>query len=165
MTVLPGHYFCAPGHGFAGWLVRHGTESPYGHAGIVVSNNHVVEALGEGVVVRPLSKYLGQPGVVFNDDEPLTEPFCDRIVADALNQVGAHYDMSVNIDIAVSLIFQHSKTPLLPPGKDGSYNCSQLVAAVYTNVGHIMFPTVDRWRVSPRLLADRITQRPWELNL
>jgi uncharacterized protein YycO len=162
VTVLPGHYFCAPGHGFAGWLVRHGTASPFGHSGIVVTDNHVVEALGEGVAIRPLSKYLGKPGVVFNDNEPLTDTFLEDAVAEALKLVGAPYDAKVNIDIAVSLIFQRSKTPLLPPGKNGAYNCSQAVAAAYTNAGKVMFPTVDRWRVSPRLLADRITQRPWE---
>jgi hypothetical protein len=116
------------------------------------------------VTVSPLSKYLGKPGVVFNNNSPLTDEFRERVVVEALKLVGAPYDMKVNIDIAVSLIFQHSKTPLLPPGKNGAYNCSQLAAAAYTNAGQIMFPAVDRWRVSPRLLADRITQRPWESN-
>lgn len=159
MTIpIPGQYFVCHGGGFAGWLVRSGTQSPYGHSGLVMPNGKTMEARGGGVQQRDLATVIAD-GAVFCD-EPLSDGFRDRVVLRAYQLEGRPYDMSANIDIALSLVFRmHS--PYLPVGKDGAFNCAQLISSVYTDCGKILFPKLDRWRVSPRLLADRITVGAW----
>lgn len=156
--IEPGQYFVMPGGGAAGWLVRHGTASPYGHAGLVMPDGKTMEARGGGVQQRDLAQ-VTRDGAVFCD-EPLPEQFRLDVVRWGYSMQGHPYDNRVNIDIALSLAFG-VRSPFLPVGRDGAFNCSQLVSVGYTACGKVMFPDLDRWRVSPGLLADRITTRPW----
>lgn len=154
----PGQYFVMPGGGVAGWVVRHGQPSEYGHAGLVMPDGKTMEARGGGVQQRDLAQVI-RDGAVFCD-EPLEPLFRRDVVLWALSMRGHPYDNRVNIDIALNLLVG-LRSPFLPVGKDGAFNCSQLVAVGYTACGKVMFPKIDRWQISPGMLANRITTRPW----
>lgn len=118
-----------------------------------------MEARPSGAGLAHLDKYI-RAGAVFNDDEPLDDVFRRNVVEWAMAQTGAKYDWIAIGDLLMRQLGE--KSPLLPVGAYGKYICSQLVSVGYTAAGRIMFPAEERWTISPRLLADRITTRAWE---
>lgn len=158
-TPVPGTYGCVAGSGVPGWVIEHGTASPYGHSFIVLDANTVMEARPSGAGPARLDKYL-HAGAVFNDEEPLDAAFLVAVTRWAAGQEGAKYDWPAIFDLAGRVV--GAKSPLLPVGTHGKYICSQFVTVGYTACGKVMFPAEDRWTISPRLLADRVTTRVWE---
>lgn len=160
MSILPGNYGCVAAGGVAAWIIQHGTASPYGHAFLVVDEARVLEARPGGVGYADLQPYV-DAGAVFNTEEPLTDEFRAAVVAEAASLIGAPYDWSAILDLGLRCIGR--KSELLPVGSRGKFICSQFVTVTATNAGKAYCPDADRWTVSPRTLADRITARSWEV--
>lgn len=158
MNLLPGTYGCVPSSGAVGWIIEHGTASPYGHAFIVVGDGQVMEARPSSAGLADLGKYV-RAGAVFNDTEPFHDDFRRQVVEWAMGHTGAVYDWWAILDLAGRTLGR--KSPLLPVGRHDMYICSQFVSVGYTACGKVMYPDLDRWTVSPRVLADRITTRAW----
>lgn len=157
-NLRPGLYGCSSGGGVSGWFIRSGTQSPYGHAFIVGTGGRVIEARPGGVGYGDLDRYV-RGGAVFNDQEPLDEITAGNIVRTATTLLGADYDWPAILDLGLRVLGR--KTEALPVGSHGRFICSQFVTVVATAAGKVYCPDLDRWVVSPRTLADRITARPW----
>jgi len=108
----------------------------------------ILEALMEGVVVSPLSKYLPnnirvcRPYSLRKDDR-------DRILDELLARVGHAYDIKNIIDLAryffpVSLIPQRFRRRALTIGSGDATSviCSSMIAQAFQNVGFPILPKV-----------------------
>ncbi len=153
-----GTYGCVPSNSVTGWIIEHGTASPYGHAFLVATEGRVLEARPGGVGYADLERYV-KMGAVFNDDEPLTEDYRRTVLQAGIGLIGAGYDWPAILNLAARCLGRSS--PALPVGRRNRFICSQYVTVTATAAGHVYCPTVGRWQVSPRTLADRITARSW----
>ena len=153
-----GCYGCVPSKSTTGWIIEHGTASPYGHAFLVLPFGLVAEARPGGVGPASLERYV-RMGAVFNSTEPLTNQFRQDVCQAAVAHYGARYDWAAIANLALRCLGRTSE--LLPVGRHGAYICSQFVTVLSTAAGKVYCPDEDRWTVSPRTLADRITTQAW----
>lgn len=156
--IRPGTYGCVPSLSRTGWIIGHGTASPYGHAFLVLPEGKVSEARPGGAGFADLERYV-KMGAVFNSEEPLEESFRRDVCELAVATHGAKYDWYAIANLALNCLGR--QTPCLPVGAHDRYICSQWVTVLSTKAGKTYCPNDDRWKVSPRTLADRITRRAW----
>ena len=110
----------------------------------------LVEALMEGVVLSPLSKYLRhnmrvcRPSSLHKEDR-------DRILDELLARVGQRYDLRNVVDLAryffpVSLIPRRFRRRALAigSGEPTAVICSSMIAQAFQNVGFPILPKVER---------------------
>jgi len=110
----------------------------------------MVEALMEGVVFSPLSKYLEQnmrvcrPMALRREDR-------DRILDELLSRVGHRYDLKNIVDLAryffpVSFVPQRFRARALTvgSGEPTAVICSSMIAEAFQNVGFPILPRVER---------------------
>ena len=110
----------------------------------------VVEALMEGVVVSPLSKYVDhnirvcRPYSLRNEDR-------ERVITELLSRVGHRYDVKNIVDLAryffpVSLIPRRFRNRALTigSGEPTSVICSSMIAEAFQNVGFPILPKIER---------------------
>ena len=132
------------GTGFLSWLIKTKTKSVYSHAGVIAwwgNRLMVLEAIGSGIVARPISyvltKYEGgfdyfRPKKVMSDDEKKT------MLDYAQRQLGKKY-ASIRLlkyFFIVMLNLKMKPSELNDaPGISGKYFCSHYVAAIYNAVG------------------------------
>lgn len=154
MTVQLGDFGLSHGGGLAGWLVRLGTFSRYGHACVVVNTAplEIVEAAGHGARRRGCD-----PGEFVWSRCPLTLGQRTDIADEAVRCIGLPYGWG---DIALFVvrffgakIRQHSADHA-----DQRLVCSELVAWCYRHAGHEVAPSPDIavGDVSPGDLSDHI---------
>ena len=127
----------------------------------------IVEALMEGVVVSPVSKYLD-----FNirvcRPVALRRPDLERVLDEVVGRVGQRYDLKNIIDLAryffpVSLIPRRFRSDalLLGSGQPTEVICSSMVAQAFARVGYPVLPrVVPTGTRSPRNVVDRLLRRP-----
>lgn len=156
MTVQLGDFGLQPGGGLAGWMVRLGTFSRYGHAAVVVNTSplEIVEAAGAGARRRPadVSEFVWSRC-------PLTLEQRTDIADEAIRCIGLPYDYR---DIAGFVLrFLGARIR----GRSGDHAdsrliCSELVAWCYRVAGHEVAPSPDvaPGDVSPGDLADHLTR-------
>lgn len=157
--LLPGTYGCVPTGGPTGRIISHGTGSPYSHSFFVLPGGKISEARPGGAGEADLEPVI-RAGAVFNDQEPLSSDFRRDLCQLAVSRHGAAYDWPAILNLSFRVLGR--KSPLLPVGTRGAFICSQWVTVLSTEVGKSYCPDLDRWMVSPRILADRITRREWE---
>ena len=110
----------------------------------------IVEALMEGVVLSPLSKYLQynmrvcRPTALRREDR-------DRVLEELLSRVGHQYDVQNIIDLAryffpISLVPRRfrSRALTIGSGVPTSVICSSMIAEAFQNVGFPILPRVER---------------------
>jgi hypothetical protein len=118
----------------------------------------VVEALPEGVVLSPLSKYVDLNIRVCRPYN-LRKEDCVRVIDDVLSRVGHRYDVKNIVDLAryffpVSLIPRRfrRKVMTLGSGEPTEVICSRMIAEAFHRVG---FPVQPRVIVDPNGAAPR----------
>ena len=152
-------------------LIKYLTHSPWSHAALYVGDelvrrggalralaeehfgneaeHVVVEALTEGVVASPLSKYADH-NVRLCRPQRLLPKHLDRILAGAIESIGWRYDLRNVIDLALHL----GRAALLPPryrkrvlrfgsGAARSVICTSLLGHLFADVGFPVLPQVS----------------------
>ena len=151
--------------------IRAATNAPVSHAILYIGNGQVVEAIGNGVTLRPLDEALAGTtvAVAFRDSaltpeqafkvrdyvgQQLDKPFnymglvrqggfqLDRALF-CSGKSGAEYDQCVNWVGNINL----------GRGSDDSFFCSQLLVAAFDNAGTPLTATPPNW-TSPSELAE-----------
>jgi len=131
------------------------------------ANHMIIEALVDGVVASPLSKYASfnlricRPSSLRRDD-------LRRVLDEVLAQLGLKYDMKNVFDLAryffpVSMIPRRFRRRALQfgSGLPTQVICSSLIGRAFQNVGFPILPTTTPSatpRIRPRLL-DRVLRR------
>jgi permuted papain-like amidase YaeF/Yiix C92 family enzyme len=110
----------------------------------------IVEALMEGVVLSPLSKYLRHNMRVCRPTS-LRREDRDRVLDELLSRVGHQYDLKNIVDLAryffpVSLVPRRFRARALTigSGEPTAVICSSMIAAAFQNVGFPILPRVER---------------------
>lgn len=141
-------------------LIRWKTRSPYSHAGIVAWWNDrlmVLEAVGKGVIARPISynlkKYHGDIDY-FRSTEELDEKTRRRMVSFAQKQLGKEYNMKQLIKFAFKLLFGLKLKQSDDPRSVSRYFCSHYVADIYARHGYDLARKRSDRYTSPELLAN-----------
>ena len=152
-------------------LIKYLTHSPWSHAALYVGDellrrggalralaeehfggeaeHVVVEALMEGVVASPLSKYADH-NVRLCRPQRLLPKHLERILDGAIESIGWRYDLRNVIDLALHL----GRAALLPPrrrkralrfgsGAERSVICSSLLGHLFADVGFPVLPQVS----------------------
>lgn len=137
--IKDGDILMYKGKGFTSWMVKKFTRSQYSHAGITVWWNNrlmVMEAVGKGVVLTPLSRnvenYHGEvEWYQFHKDVP--RDLREVMVITAQEELGKEYDMKGVIGLGIKILFNIK--PDFTKKKPNKLFCSQYVANVYSAVG------------------------------
>lgn len=167
--IRKGDVLLVRGENRASAIVRYLTQSAWSHAGLYVgdellrrgealretalswhgdeADDLIIEALPEGVVATPLSKYL-------THDIRLVRPHrlqaqdLSHVLTEAVSAIGWEYDLRNVLDLARYLL----PRPLLPgplrPNRMGSglpseVICSSLIAQLFQQVGFPILPILD----------------------
>ena len=126
----------------------------------------IVEALMEGVIVSPVSKYLD-----FNirvcRPIALRRADLERVLDEVVGRIGQRYDLKNIIDLAryffpVSLIPRRFRSDalLLGSGEPTEVICSSMIAEAFALVGYPILPRVVPTGGRTRGVVDRLLRRP-----
>ena len=168
MTPPPGTFFLARIDGPIGvlvalgqWLI--GDASRYSHAGIVLDDGTVMEAMPTGARIAPLQAVLDRRPLAFSWAVPLTEAQRADIVAGARAMEGARYGFAAYLHLA--LLSFGVRWPWLNGRlqRDRRLICSQLVDLVYADAGvHLFTDGRAPFEVTPGDLANCLIERDWQ---
>lgn len=169
--ICKGDVLLVDGHLRVSMLIKYLTHSPWSHAALyvgdellrrggalrVLAEEHfgaeaehvVVEALIEGVVASPLSKYADH-NLRICRPHGLRTKHLERILDGAIGAIGWRYDLRNVIDLALHL----GRAALLPPryrkralrfgsGAARSVICTSLLGQLFDDVGFPVLPQVN----------------------
>jgi len=143
-------------------LIQFGTGSQISHASIYIGGGQVVEAIGEGVVLRSLSDALADdtvavafryPGVT-STQQLMVRDFAGRQLGRPYNYVGIVRQAAFQIDSTHCDLLPGDLSStcrnwvgrvVLGPGNSDSFFCSQLVLAAYADAGIPLTSTPPSW--------------------
>jgi uncharacterized protein YycO len=155
---------------FISGAIRAVSGSPVSHAGIYTGSGTIIEAIGAGVVERPIADSLRDDSLAVAFRKPgLTDAQAQHAVEFALAQVGRSYNY-FGIVRQAAYRYHSSYCNLLPASlqdrcrgvvarvdlgtSDGStFFCSQLVIAAYREAGAPLTTTDPQW-TDPGQLAE-----------
>lgn len=139
--ILNGDVLLYKGKGIISWLIKKITRSEYSHAGLAVWWNDrlmVMEAVGKGVVVTPLStnieNYHGDVDWYWCK-ETISDDARTRLVVCAQEELGKSFARCGMLFVALCMVLKQ------PLNKDDSFYtskrffCSFFVARAYTSIG------------------------------
>ena len=180
--IHKGDVLLVEGHQRVSAVIKYLTHSSWSHAALFVgdelvqrggplrelaiehfgdeADNLVVEALTDGVVVSPLSKYVDH-NVRICRPHRLRTVHRDRVIDAALASIGLRYDLKNVLELALHL----AKVSLLPvrfrrralrfgSGQSGPVMCTSLLGRIFQEVGFPVLPAVAH-RVAPGELGRR----------
>jgi hypothetical protein len=136
-------------------LIRWATRSRYSHAGLAVWWNGrlmVMEAVGRGVVVTPLSKNVSlYPGYVewFTSVEEIPDHERLQMVEFAQQELGKEYALWRAVLLGVRRLFQHDVETRDRMRRELRLFCSHYVAQAYNAVGRDLKKGVSDRFMSP----------------
>ena len=143
---------------------RHALAAAHGRD----AQHMVVEALVEGVVASPLSKYAGFNMRVCRP-KGLRKEDAERVVREVTSQLGLQYDIKNLLDLAryffpVSLIPRRFRRKALQFGSGLTTQviCTSMIGRAFQNVGFPIMPVmmpVPARAPEPRRLRDRLLRR------
>ena len=150
--------------------IRFGTGSQVSHAKLYIGGGQVIEAVGQGTIMRSLAESLADdslavafryPGIT-SEQQLMVRDFAGQqlgkpynylgIVRQALFQVERSNCDALPDDLA-GLCRNWVGGIVLGPGNDDTFFCSQLVLAAYANAGIPLTPTPPVWS-SPEDVAE-----------
>jgi len=140
-------------------LIRWATRSKYSHAGLAVWWNYrlmVMEAVGRGVIVTPLSKNVSSyRGYVewFTSVEDIPDEQRLRLVEFAQQELGKEYALWRAVILGLRLLFQHDVDKRDRLRREGRLFCSHFVAEAYNAVGRDLKKGVSDRFMSPGDIA------------
>jgi hypothetical protein len=147
------------GHGPISRLIRLATGSPYSHAGIAARWNDrlmVMEAVGKGVVVTPLSANVtGYHGSVelFTAVPEISDEVRERMIRYAQEELGKEYGRWNAIVLGLRLLLKRGIEARDRLRRDRRLFCSHYVAQVYNVGGHDLKRGVSDRFMSPGDIA------------
>lgn len=191
--IRKGDVLLVEGHQRVSAIIKYLTHSSWSHAALYVgdelaqrggplhelavahfgdeADSLVVEALTDGVVASPLSKYVDH-NVRICRPHRLRTAHRDRVIDLAVKSIGLRYDLRNVVELALYL----AKVSLLPvryrrralrfgSGRSGHVICTSLLGRIFQEVGFPVLPSVAH-RVAPgelgrrrRTLLDRLGRR------
>lgn len=168
MHPQPGTFFLARIGGLLGLLVSLGQwivgdASRYSHAGIVLDDGTVLEAMPGGARITPLQVVLARRPLAFSWAVPLTDAQRADVVAGARTLEGARYGFTAYLHLALCRVGIRWGWLIGRLQRDHRFICSQLVDHVYAQAGLHLF-TDDRahFEVTPGDLANVLIERDWQ---
>jgi len=149
------------GKGLFSWMIRWKTKSEYSHAGIVAWWNDrlmVLEAVGKGVVARPISYSLKHYHGSFDyyklkDETGITDAKRSEMLIFAQEQIGKEYDGKAVVMFFFKLLFKSKLNPNDHPNLTAKFFCSHYVAAIYNKVKLDLIPNLSDELTSPKRIA------------
>lgn len=138
------------------WTRLLGYKDPikYTHAGIMVSDREIVEAIDDGVVMHD---FPYKKNFAIYRHKYLTIPEIDKIKRTALKQVGDKYDHGLLIVIGILKILRLEDKIKLGSRKDRI--CSLVVAKCYEKIKYNFRSEEDIELVDPADIAEKILFR------
>ena len=192
--IRKGDVLLVEGHQRVSAIIKYLTHSSWSHAALYVGDelvqrggplrelavehfgdeaeSLVVEALTDGVVASPLSKYADH-NVRICRPHRLRSAHRARVIDAAVDSIGLRYDLKNVAELAIYLI----KVSLLPvryrrraltlgSGRSGQVICTSLLGRIFQDVGFPVLPEVAQNAPTqgevgrrPRTLLDRIGRR------
>jgi hypothetical protein len=129
------------GHSLESRVIQWATRSRYSHAGLAIWWNNrlmVIEAVGKGVVVTPLStNIIGYHGDVewYTSVDEIPEDLRLRMVEIAQIELGKEYALWRAMLLGFRRLFQRDVATRDTLKREGQLFCSHYVAEVYNAVG------------------------------
>jgi len=147
------------GRSLESWIIQWATRSRYSHAGLAVWWNNrlmVMEAVGKGVIVTPLSKnVISYPGDVewFTSADEIPDDHRLRMVEFAQQELGKEYALWRAVLLGFRRLFQHDVERRDSLRREGRLFCSHYVAETYNAVGRDLKKDVSDRFMSPGDIA------------
>ncbi len=160
-----GLYGCVQTRGFWPWLIRRATRSWANHAFVSIGDGHIIEAEPGGVRVRDISEYAGCR-IAYNDTEPTTDLQRAQVAEYASNLRGEAYDwIADTTDGLAALGLRWRILGTISHRARRAVMCSELVAEAgrAANLDWLCGQP-DPAQVTPAMLAQRLTEQPWNTN-
>ena len=139
--IRNGDVFMYRGKGIQSTIIQWVTRSPYSHAGISAWWNErlmVMEAKGNGVVVSPFSRSVGQyHGDVewFGSTREISEEDRLKMVIFAQEELGKTYGRWKAIVLGIQTLFQRSPDKRDRLKKQKNVFCSEYIAQIHNSIG------------------------------
>src|SRR6266581_3720966 len=167
-VIRPGDVILVDGDQRVSQVIKYLTQSTWSHSVLYVGDElMMIEALLEGVLASPLSKYASfnlricRPVGLQRED-------LQRILDEVIAQIGLRYDVKHILDLAryffpVSLIPRRFRRRALQFGSGLTTQviCSSIIGRAFQNVGFPILPatTPSAAAPPPRRLVDRLLRR------
>jgi hypothetical protein len=181
--IRKGDVLLVEGHQRVSAIIKYLTHSSWSHAALYIGDElivrggplrdlaleHfgseasalVVEALPEGVVASPLSKYSDH-NVRICRPHRLRPTHLDQVIDQAVDSIGLRYDLKNVVELAYYLM----RISLLPvrfrrralrlgSGLSGHVICTSLIGQIFQNVGFPVLPAMSRARSPQQAAANR----------
>jgi hypothetical protein len=148
------------GTSFESRIIQWATRSRYSHAGLVAWWNNrlmVMEAVGKGVIVTPLSSNVaGYRGDVewFTCQERIPAEERLRLVEFAQRELGKEYALWKAVVLGMRILFQHDREKRDSLRRERQLFCSHYVAETYNAIGRDLKKGVSDRFMSPGDIAD-----------
>ena len=158
-TVASGDVLLYEGEALFSWLIKKATRSRFSHAGVAVWWNErlmVMEAVGRGVVVTPLSASVGHyNGHVhwYTSKRVLGEEERKRMIIFAQGELGKEYALWKAIWVGIKLLFNWKPEKRDKLKREQKLFCSSYVAQIYNSVGVDLKPGLSDSSVVPEDIA------------
>lgn len=165
-SLKPGDIILSATNGITSAGIRLLTLAPVSHAAIYIGEQRVAEAVGQGIVVRPMHEVLAEEAVVVAFRHPLlAAEHAERIRHFAQGRVGGHYNhVGVMLLAPFALERRACELPLVPEAvrdfcirgiariqlgasSNDRFFCSQFVLEAYKHAG---LPITD---ADPRMIS------------
>jgi hypothetical protein len=159
-SIKDGDVIMYRGRNLPSRLIRWATRSRYSHAGLAAWWNRrlmVLEAVGKGVVVTPLSTKVRQyHGAVewFTCVEDIAEVDRHRMIEFAQQELGKEYARWKAIKLGLRILFQKGQKQRDELRRARQLFCSHYVAEVYNAVGKDLKKGVSDRFMSPADVAN-----------
>jgi hypothetical protein len=177
-TIEPGDVLLVEGHQRVSVLIKYLTHSSWSHTALYVGDellrrggalrelalehfgdqaeHLVIEALMEGVVASPLSKYAAH-NVRICRPHRLRSEHLGSVMQGAIGAIGWRYDLRNVVDLALhlvglSLLPLRYRQQALRSGRAGEVICTSLLGRLFHDVGFPVLPSIS--------LPDGEAQRP-----
>lgn len=164
--IADGDVLLYEGSTFYSRIVKKVTRSRFSHAGITVWWNErlmVMEAVGRGVVVTPLSLNVGHyHGHVhwFTAKENLSRDQRRRMIIYAQGELGKEYALWNAIWVGIKLLFNWRPEQRDRLRRQRKFFCSSYVAQIYNAVGIDLKPGLSDDHMVPEDIASSAALEP-----
>jgi hypothetical protein len=139
--IKNGDVFMYRGRNIGSYIIRWVTRSPYSHSGISAWWNErlmVMEAKGNGVIVSPFSRSIGQyHGDVewYCSTQEISDEARLRMVVFAQEELGKSYGRWKTIVLGIQTLFQRNPDKRDRLKKQRTLFCSEYIAQTYNSIG------------------------------
>jgi uncharacterized protein YycO len=142
------------------WII--GDASRYTHAGIILDDQWVMEAMPGGARPARIAQALNRQPIAYSWAIPLTEAQRTAIVAEARACEGVRYGFTAYLHLALTRLGIRWPWLIRRLETNGRAICSQLVDSVYSRAGVRLFDDGRApFDVTPGDLANLLIERYW----